>query len=247
MVDEKTVTAEVAIDADAAAVWKALSEGEELRRWFPPDARVTPGVGGSVWLSWGEGMDWEAPIEIWKPNEHLRTVDPAPSKTAVDYIIESRGGQTVLRIVQSGFGAEAWDDEVDTLTSGWRTFAENLKHYLERHRGQERTMAFYRHPVVPMSRAEAFPRMLEALGVTLVKEGERFAGTLFTGRARVSAPPVNFTATLENHGQGFLMIEIEPGKGRCRPAVWVSLYGDAGRDAAALTKRLRELGDPAFL
>ena len=34
-------------------VWKALAEAEELARWFPLEARVTPGVGGSIWLSWG--------------------------------------------------------------------------------------------------------------------------------------------------------------------------------------------------
>ena len=123
MSDEKKVTAEISIDADADAVWRALSEGEEIKRWFSPEARVTPGVGGAVWLSWGEGADWEAPIEIWEPKRHLRTVDPAPSKLAVDYFIESKGGETVLRIVHSGFAADAWDDEIDTLNAGWRTFA----------------------------------------------------------------------------------------------------------------------------
>jgi uncharacterized protein YndB with AHSA1/START domain len=246
MSDEKKVTAEVTIAADADAVWRALSEGEELKRWFPPDARVNPGAGGSIWLSWGEGMDWEAPIEIWEPQRHLRTVDPPPGKAAVDYFIESKGGETVLRIVQSGFAAETWDDELDTLNAGWRTFAETLKHYLERHRGVPRTLAFYRHPVVPLPRSEVFPRMLEALGVTPVGEGERFRGPLFEGVARVVKPPVNFSGPLENYGDGFLMIEIEPGRDRCRPAVWVSLYGDAGREAPELTKRLRNIVDQTF-
>ena len=240
MSDEKKVTAEVSIDADAETVWRALSEGEEIARWFSPEARVTPGVGGGVWLSWGEGAEWEAPIEIWEPQRHLRTVDPAPSKLAVDYFIESKGGETVLRIVHSGFGADAWDDEIDTLNAGWRMFAENLKHYLERHRGQPRTMASFRHPVVPLPRAEVFPRMLTALGVTLVDEGSRFSGPLFDGVAKVVKPPVNFSGPLENLGNGFLTIEIEPGRDQCRPAVWVSLYGDAGREAPALQSRIRD-------
>jgi hypothetical protein len=37
------------------------------------------------------------------------------------------------------------------------------------------------------------------------------------------------------------MIEIEPGRERCRPAAWISLYGDAGRDAAAMQQRLEEI------
>jgi hypothetical protein len=57
---------------------------------------------------------------------------------------------------------------------------------------------------------------------------------------------VNFSGSLENLGRGFLMIEIEPGRGRCRPAVWVSLYGDAAQDAAALQVQLTELVTRAF-
>lgn len=246
MSDEKKVIVEVSIDADAETVWRAVSEGEEIKRWFPVDARVTPGVGGAVWLSWGEGMDWEAPIEIWEPGRHMRTIDPPPSKLAVDYFIETQGGETVLRIVHSGFAADAWDDELETLNAGWRAFAATLAHYLERHRGEPRTLAKFRHPVVTRPRSEVFPRMLEALGVTLVGEGERFSGPLFEGTARVVKAPVNFSASLANFGEAFLMIEIEPGRDQCRPAVWVSLYGDAGKEAAALETRLQDMVTGAF-
>jgi uncharacterized protein YndB with AHSA1/START domain len=246
MSDEKKVIAEVSIHADADAVWRALSEGEEISRWFAPEARVTPGVGGGVWMSFGEGAEWEAPIEIWEPQRHLRTIDPPPSKLAVDYFIESKGGETVMRIVHSGFAADAWDDEIDTLNAGWRAFAQNLKHYLERHRGKPRTMVSFRHPIVKLSREEVFPRMLAALGVPLVNEGAKFTGPLFEGTARVVKPPVNFSGPLDNFGGAFLMIEIEPGKGQCRPAVWVSLYGDAAREVDALQTRIRDYVSRAF-
>ena len=56
--NEQTRSIEKAVTIDAApdAVWKALTDAEEITRWFAPDARVTPGQGGKVWLSWGEGM-----------------------------------------------------------------------------------------------------------------------------------------------------------------------------------------------
>jgi len=244
--EERTVEAEITIDADAATVWRALTEGEQLKQWFPLDARVTPGEGGAVWLSWGEGMDWEAPIALWEPNQHLRTTDPPPGKGAVDYYIESRGGETVLRIVQSGFGAEAWEDELDTLDSGWRAFLGTLRNYLQHHRGEQRSLAYFRHPAVEMTRREAFPKMLEALGVPLVRPGETFAGELFTGVASVAAPPVNLSGALENWGRGFLMIEVEPGRKRCRPSVWVSLYGEAAAQAPALQKELQMRVSRAF-
>lgn len=243
---EGKIEAEITIDADAETVWRALTEAEELKRWFPLDARVTPGEGGALWLSFGEGMDWETPIALWEPNRHLRTADPAPSKAAIDYYIEAKGGQTVLRIVQSGFADDAWTDELDTLNSGWRAFLATLRNYLEHHRGEPRALAYFRHPVVEMERRDAFPRMLEALGVTLVNEGQQFDGPLFAGVCAISAPPVNFSGALHNWGHGFLMIEIEPGRGRCRPAVWVSLYGDTAAQASALQERLQDLVTRAF-
>ena len=41
---------ELALDIDASAdeVWRALTEAEELMRWFPLEAQVAPGNGGSM-------------------------------------------------------------------------------------------------------------------------------------------------------------------------------------------------------
>ncbi len=241
----KKIEVEVEIAADAETVWRALSEGEELKRWFTLDARVTPGEGGAIWQSFGEGAEWESPIEVWAPGKHLRVA-------GIDYYIESRGGSTVLRLVHSGFGDAAWQDELDTLESGWTAFLENLKHYLERHPGEPRTVAYFRHPVIPVSRQEAFARTLTALGISQdLRAGDRYAATTSTGDSfegivKVSRAPINFSATLENWSDGFLFVEMEPGRGKCRPAIWISLYGDAGRDAEALTERIRTLLERAF-
>jgi uncharacterized protein YndB with AHSA1/START domain len=246
MTDQRKVEAEITISADADTVWRALTDGEEMKRWFSVDARVTPGDGGKVWMSWGEGMDWETPIVLWEAGRHLRTVDPAPSTLAVDYYVEARGGETVVRIVHSGFAADAWDDELDTMEGGWRAFLATLRNYLENHRGEPRALAYFRHPVVPLERKDAFPRILAALGVPQVAQGERFQGEIFTGVADVSMPPINFSGPLENWNRGFLMVEVEPGRGQCRPSVWVSLYGSAAAEAPALQQRLTEAITRAF-
>jgi uncharacterized protein YndB with AHSA1/START domain len=247
MADEKKVSVETNVAADAETVWRALTEAEELSRWFSPEAKVTPGEGGAIWLSWGEGAAWEAPIEVWEPNRHLRTVDKPPGKIAVDYFIEARsGGETVLRIVQTGFGADAWDDETEqTTTYGWTTFLANLRLYLERHRGEPRTLVSFRHPPVALSRDEAFRRMLTVFGfdpTSDLRPGQRYAvtsahGDRFAGVVEVFGRPVNLSATVENLDNAFLMIEIEPGRGQCRPAFWLSLYGDT--DSGTLEERFR--------
>ena len=58
---------EIEIAASAQTVWAALTEADGIRGWFAPEARVTPGVHGSVWASWGPGMEGESRIECWEP------------------------------------------------------------------------------------------------------------------------------------------------------------------------------------
>ena len=58
--DAKTRSFSMSIDINATPedVWRALTDAGELMRWFPLQARVTPGKGGSVfwgWISTGRG------------------------------------------------------------------------------------------------------------------------------------------------------------------------------------------------
>ena len=257
MSEQRKVEKEVRIQAGADEVWKALTDAEEIKRWFPLDARVKPGVGGAIWFSFGEGMEWESPIEIWEPNRRLRTVDTypgdpeqgvPPTRLAVDYTIESHDGETLLRLVHSGFNKTEWDDELDTMDSGWATFLQLLKHYLERHAGERRTLVHYRHPAVSMSRAEAHALLLDAL--QLERNQARYELTLggerVSGETRVDKVPVNFSGTVEAWNDAFLMIEIEPGADRCRPSMWISLFGEGQRFASSVQKSIEELLKATF-
>ena len=49
----KDIDLSIEIDASPEAVWRAISDGEELGRWFPLEAEVVPGVGGTVTVAWG--------------------------------------------------------------------------------------------------------------------------------------------------------------------------------------------------
>jgi len=262
MAGERKIETEIEIDASPEAVWEALSSAEGLKRWFGLDARVRPGQGGSIWLSWGEGADWESPIEIWEPGRHLRTVDEVPGKdgapparVAVDYLIETREGRTLVRLVHSGMAADSWDDEIDTLNAGWNAFLIHLRHSLEAHPGQPRQLAHFRHPAVSLERPEAFRRTLRVLGIddpSQLQVGGRYASSgveaiRLSGEVRLLKSPINLTATVESLNDGMLMIEIEPGRGRCRPSVWLSLYGESGRQAVATTTAIRKLLESEFI
>ena len=68
----RTQQHEIVIDAPIEAVWKAISDGEELTRWFVEEATVEPGVGGTITISWGGDEKGQSRIDAWEPNRKLR-------------------------------------------------------------------------------------------------------------------------------------------------------------------------------
>ena len=139
------------IAAPRAAVWKAITTDTELRRWFPPEAEVSPGVGGEVLWRWNEHFSWPQQIEIWEPESRLRTRYDSTVEDGgggrrplfVDFLLEGEGGRTTLRLVQSGFGPEAaFDHEYDGISRGWPVELRSLRLYLEQHAGKDRRLAW---------------------------------------------------------------------------------------------------------
>jgi uncharacterized protein YndB with AHSA1/START domain len=59
---------QIELDAPAEKIWRMLTDPHELARWFPLAARVEPGTGGKISLSWGPGYEATAPIGIWEPD-----------------------------------------------------------------------------------------------------------------------------------------------------------------------------------
>ena len=146
----RTQEHEILIDASIEAVWNAITDGEELTRWFVDEATVEPGVGGSITKSWGGVEMGKSRIDEWEPNRKLRvTLMPFDMGAAKydgttpmvdEYTIARRDGKTVLRLVSSGIpDAPEWDGFYNGIDSGWASFFRTLRHYLEHHRGKPRT------------------------------------------------------------------------------------------------------------
>jgi uncharacterized protein YndB with AHSA1/START domain len=142
---------EIEIDATPDQVFRAVSEAEEIKRWFAPIARVDPRVGGEYFISWGPGMEGApSTITIYEPGRRFAaakerstpygadaSAQPGPPLTiVVDYQIEAiAGGKTLLRLVHSGFGQGAgWDNEFEATRTGWTEFMQALKRMLEERR-----------------------------------------------------------------------------------------------------------------
>lgn len=233
--DTRSHDIEIEIDAPVEAVWKALTDAEELTRWVALDARVTPGQGGSIWLSWGVDAEGEIPIEIWEPNRHLRQ---GPEPQTVDYYLEGRGGGTVLRLVHAGFGAGADSDaEYEATRTGWALFLRNLRHYLERHPGKPGTVTVVSRPTnLPVD--DAWRRLMSPAGLLAQgtldapKAGDRYAiqtstGDALAGIVQLFDPPLLFGATLEHLDDALLGISFNYGGGPPSAAVELRAYGVA--------------------
>lgn len=218
---------EIEIDAGPERVWRALTEAAELERWFPLDAEVEPGEGGSMTLSWGNEFASTSEILAWEPGRRLRTAwgdwHGEDAGQVTDYLLEARHGRTFLRVVTSGFPDDAaWDDWVEGTRRGWRFELRSLKEYLERHDGRERSVIYLRRRV-PLDAREAWDRIFapDALGWPPM-EGEPFD----------QAPPLQYAARIEDPEGGLLRVSLEP----CGPEVqgrdvtlWLQAWGDEAR------------------
>jgi uncharacterized protein YndB with AHSA1/START domain len=257
---------EIELPVPPDVVWNALTNPTELSRWFPPVVTGTAGVGHAFTFSWGPGMEWTSTAIVWEPGRHLRWVDdPAAYEAAersggvlplaVDWSIKGRGGQTIVRLVHSGWGASSeWDDQYDATEAGWRFFLFNLRHYLTRHRGTPRTMISARRPAT-IARPALWDRLLGPEGlatrdarIDTLEAGQRVALNL--GSATQPLDVVECTAprslwgTLPGLSDALLFIEMEPGE-RYHCGIWLSTYGvspsvnlEIGRAVTALADRV---------
>ncbi len=228
----RSAAGQVEIEATAERVWQALTRAEELERWFPLDAKVKPGPGGSIWMSWRNEYAGDMKIQVWDPPRHLRTAwsfhEGEETGQVTDYLLEARGGSTVVRAVTSGFPMDpSWDGWVEGTRRGWAFELRSLKHYLEHHAGQPRHVVYLRRRV-PLSRADAWARLArEPELIPWMVQGEVFD--------REHAHQV--AAVVHEPADGLFRVSVEPGApgvDQVEVVLWLSGWG-------AVEARLREI------
>jgi len=225
------------------AVWKALTDGAEIARWFAPEARVDPQVGGVVGWTWRDHFDWQQTIDVFETGVHLRTrydawrgQADAPHPLFIDFHLEGDGGATTLRIVHSGFGADSsFDQEFDAISGGWPIELQSLRLYLENHLGRDRQLVWTR-AVVDASPDEVWQQLSasDAFGCAPMmgkQKGDAFAfatsdGDAFEGTV-LKADGTEFVGTASNHGSGWLRTWVGAHDGRTMLWLWLATYGDA--------------------
>jgi len=211
----------IEVQASPDAVWKALTNAAELVRWFPLEARVEPGEGGSVFMSWKNEHAAESKILAWEPHQRLviswgwgDDADTQPQVT--EYRIESRGITTILDVVTSGFPNDAsWDAYVEGTNHGWIFELQSLKQYIEGHAGEDRDVINIRRRT-PVSADEAWHRIFSDAGLG----PDPLGGEVFD-----KTPSLQYAAVVE---QGLFRVTFEP----CGPGIdarevslWLQAWG----------------------
>jgi len=246
---------DLSLDIAAAPedVWRALTQAGELTRWFPLNAEVTPGRGGSVFWSWGEAWPWRLGIEEWEPGRRLllhqapdayqqfdgegRPLPHSPRPSApiaLEFTLERQGAGTRLRVVHSGFGPGAeWDDEFDGISHGWPFELRGLRLYLERHRGRDRQAAMVRRSTV-LSIPEAWARLTGPDGYALrpaaPAEGDTFeagprGGARYAGRVELLLPRRELFGVVPELGDAQLRLSTHRAAGQTGVLAWLAAWG----------------------
>jgi len=236
---EQTLDIQVPRDA----VWRALSHGEEIARWFAPEVQVDAQVGGVMGWKWRDHFDWQQTIDAIEPGKHLRTRYDAwrgqgdsEHPLFIDFHLEGEGGTTTLRIVHSGFTTDSsFDSEFDGISGGWPIELESLRLYLENHHGRDRQLTWTR-ATLDVDATTAWQKLsaADAFGCAVANgtpKGEAFAfssgdGDRFEGNV-LKADGKEFVGIVKNHGDGFLRLWVGDHEGKAMIWLWLATYGDA--------------------
>ncbi len=217
----------IEIDAPREAVWRAITEAEEVTRWYVESAEIDARLGGTYRVSWGEGMDGESQIVAFEPERRFKLEhrpmpgsSPLPSPITEEYTIETDGGRTVLRLVTSGIpDTEEWDWFYEGTKRGWTIFFLGLRHYLERHAGAPRDQVMSMVGL-PGSCEEAWPILMSRDGLGLAdtvasaNAGDRYAGQTgfgqeLRGDLLMLDPPYRLLATVDGLNDALLGATLE--------------------------------------
>jgi uncharacterized protein YndB with AHSA1/START domain len=242
----RSVTRSVEIAAPLESVWRALTDATELVRWFPLEAGVEPGDGGSISMGWADGHWSQGRIITWDPGRRLQYVGvEGPWKGIVtDYHLETEKGKTIVRVVTSGFeGLEDWEDVVGAFGRGWDFELKGLRHYLEKHQGRDRLVArarvSYRRSIErAWSRIAGARGWLGSRGLGNLENSPRYSVTLATGEVLSGAvhnwqPPHQFSGTAEEFNDGLFRVQLW----NREVSVWLSTYGLAEKSVRELEQR----------
>lgn len=128
----------ITIKSPPSVVFKALTDADELRRWFPTRVESDPRPGGKYKFAWefanaSENGSQEGEYVEVVQNEKLSYTWSADSAlTLVTFVLDETDGETTVKLKHSTTQDGADEKKLhDDHANQWGFFLNNLKSYLE--------------------------------------------------------------------------------------------------------------------
>jgi uncharacterized protein YndB with AHSA1/START domain len=131
---------EMRTTATPEQVYAAWADPAKLSQWFTDNARGEAKPGSTMYWIF-EKFGYEIPYEVVDavPGKLFSLGGELPGRPPflLEIVIERKGGETVMRLVNSGFlDGGKWEEEFEGVASGWEMSLALLRYYLERHFGE---------------------------------------------------------------------------------------------------------------
>jgi uncharacterized protein YndB with AHSA1/START domain len=129
----------VDINAEAARVWRAITDPKDLALWCSPGAELQPRQGGLFRAKVDRVTELEAHIDVFEAGRRLRfiylpnaSLPRADSVLTDDLIVEAVPDGTVVRLLGSGVPRDVeWDKQYARLRASWLAALNRLKVMVE--------------------------------------------------------------------------------------------------------------------
>jgi uncharacterized protein YndB with AHSA1/START domain len=254
----RILRAEIRTKATPQQAYDAWADPEKIAHWFPDRAEGKAEPGATItWVF--EKFNYRIPYEVLiaQPAEKFAIRwNPPPGMSAgvLEVTIAKEGGETVIKLVNSGFreGAE-WNEEFEGTDSGWRMALALLKHYLENYFGISRSSflamksaEFSFDQIVPLHRTAAGLQKWLTKSGEYGEVGESFSLELQEGgkaSGRVLAKTKRGTALSWNEIRGVLELKafsMGPQKMLCVRGCGWGLSAEKAKELEAQMERAIE-------
>jgi uncharacterized protein YndB with AHSA1/START domain len=149
----RTIRTSTRIKTSPTRAWEAWADPQKIASWFV-DRAEGEARPGAVMTWFFDTFNYRQPVPIVEatPGETFVVGSgDAPGPQGHPYLMEitisKEEGDTVVRLVNSGFSEDArFDDEYDGVVSGWQMALATMKHWLERFPDSPRRHVFVMEP-----------------------------------------------------------------------------------------------------
>ena len=129
----KTIIKEQFIQATPERVFKAITEKQELERWFVQKADIELRPGGTFRTEWAPGVGERGQVKEVKPSQLFSFTWEifSPTPTTITFALAKEQVGTLVTLTHSDIGeGEGWD-VYTTIDKGWGAHLKDLTSWIE--------------------------------------------------------------------------------------------------------------------